>query len=82
MFNCPKAGQVSVQLSNGRTVLGQTVQCLDSDVSNGPMAGQVSVQLSNGRTVLCQTVQWLDSAVSNTSFLTRPNSNLFKFSFP
>ena len=65
MPNCPIAGQLSVQLSNGWSAECLTVQWSDSAQSNCPMAGQLSFQLSNGWLAECPAVQWLDSAVSN-----------------
>ena len=62
-------------LDNCWTMFCQTVQYLDSVVSNSPMVGyavyncpmacELSVQQSNGRTVLFPTVQWSYSPVSN-----------------
>ena len=46
-------------------MLCQTVQWLDSAVSNTPMVGQCCVQLSDGWWAECPTVQWSDCALSN-----------------
>ena len=63
--NTPIAGELSVQQSNGHTVIFPTVQWSDSPVSNCPKVKYFSVQLYNGGTVQCPTLQWLVNPVSN-----------------
>ncbi len=58
--------QFYVQYANGcRTMYCQTVQYLDSVVSNSPMVGLCCFQLSDGLWAECPTVQWSDCAFFN-----------------
>ena len=63
-FNCLMVKQSCVQLSKDRIILRQTVQGLDSAVSNSPI--QWLVKLFYGWPAECITDKWLDSAVPNS----------------